>query len=147
MKIDDEIKSKFSSEFHRASVNLIFTYNWMNGMYTRAMKKFGISSQQYNVLRILKGQHPNPASVKLIAERMLDKNSNASRLIDKLLDKKLVERRSCPNDRRQVEVLITNKGLALLEEATQVSDELYPQKNLTEEEFKQLSSLLDKFRG
>ncbi len=75
------------------------------------LKPFKITTQQYNVLRILRGQHPNPASINLIIERMLDKMSNASRIVDKLVAKKLADRKVCPEDRRMVDVLITDKGI------------------------------------
>lgn len=146
MKLEDEIKSKFSSEAQKAMLNVLFTYSWINGIQTRHFKKFGITPQQFNVLRILRGQNPKPASVKLIAERMIDKNSNASRLVDKLVDKGLVDRRSCPDDRRQVDIFITKKGLKMAEDgATVPSDQRL--NNLSEEESKTLNTLLDKMRG
>ncbi|MBI3511620.1 MAG: MarR family transcriptional regulator [Bacteroidetes bacterium] len=149
MKLEDEIKQKnFASVYHRTAVNIIFTASWMQSRYTRELKKFGITTQQFNVLRILRGQLPNAASVGLIQERMLDKNSNASRLIDKLLAKKLIDRKACEEDRRQMDVRITQKGLDLL-------DELQPLMNewnnllttLSSEEVKLLGELLDKLRG
>jgi DNA-binding MarR family transcriptional regulator len=105
--------------------------------------------QQYNILRILKGQNPKSASIKLLQERMLDKMSNSSRLVDKLVDKKLVDRIVCPNDRRRVEVSINQNGLLLLELATNELDSLFNQKltNFTLAESAQLSDLLDKFRS
>ena len=136
MKIDEEIKSNFESELHRATVNILFTYNWLNSMHTETLKPFKLSTQQFNVLRILKGQHPKPASVKLIAERMIDKNSNASRLIDKLLDKGYVERKSCEHDRRQVDIVLTEKGLEDLERASQLAKSKSVQLGLNEEEAK-----------
>ena len=112
------------------------------------MKAFGISPQQYNILRILKGQFPNAASVNLLIERMLDKMSNASRLVEKLKQKGLVERKTCEKDRRQVDVLITDKGIKLLEEMnTKLKDIQSDYQTITEEEARELNRLLDKLRG
>ncbi len=149
MKIEEEIKQKsFHSPYQKVFVNLIFTASHMQNMHSRVMKQFGVTMQQYNVLRILRGQHPNPASVGLIQERMLDKNSNASRLIDKLLLKKLVDRKVCPDDRRQMDIKITAKGLELLKQLDVIIDGMESEmKTLTEKEALQLSDLLDKLRG
>ena len=115
MKLEDEIKQKkFKSEYQKLLLNVIFTGNWLNSQSIKSFKPFGVSPQQYNVLRILKGQHPNAITVNQIAERMLDKNSNASRLVDKLVLKDLVKRETCESDRRQMDVAITDKGLKLL---------------------------------
>src|SRR3989304_4112302 len=115
MKLEDEIKqSKFKSEQHKALLNVIYTASWINSIHVRILKKHSISPQQFNLLRILRGQHPKPATVNLLIDRMLDKMSNASRLVDKLVAKKFVERTQCENDRRAVDGLITKKGLSLL---------------------------------
>lgn len=115
----------------------------------RALKPYGITLQQFNVLRILRGRFPDPVKVNEITERMLDKMSNASRLVDKLLLKKLVERTECPSDRRAVNVVITRKGLDLLTktDATQLQLEEAMQQRLTTEEADTLSHLLDQLRG
>lgn len=148
MKIEDSIQQrKFKSEFHKMSVNLIYTVNWMNALHGTRLKKFGISGQQFNILRILRGQYPKPASVNLLIERMLDKMSNASRLVEKLRAKDLVERRICESDRRAVDVVITKKGLKLLEELDghiEVWEE--DLKTITVAEAKELNRLLDKLR-
>ena len=95
MRIEEEInQQKFKDEYHKLAVNLQFTANWLSAKHTKAFRHFGISPQQFNVLRILKGQYPNPSSLLLIRERMLDKESNASRLIDKLVNAGLTERMS-----------------------------------------------------
>jgi len=100
------------------------------------------------VLRILRGQYPTPATVNLLIERMLDKTSNASRIVDKLEAKELVTRKQCPADRRTVDILITDKGLKLLQEMDEVEGgELVGVRNLSAEEAEQLSLLLDKVRG
>ncbi|GAB3951687.1 MarR family transcriptional regulator [Spirosoma harenae] len=151
MSIETDIKqtTPFKSPYHRVMVNLIYTSNWTAASQMHLLKPSGLTLQQYNVLRILRGQYPNPVKVSDITERMLDKMSNASRLVDKLLAKKLVLRTECPRDRRAVDVVITEAGLELLKEVdvdqNRWSDE---QKcKLSEEEAIQLSQLLDKLRG
>ncbi len=149
MKIEDEIKQKqFSSPFQKLAVNILFTASWLQTQGARLLKPYGITIQQYNVLRILRGQFPNPASVGLLQERMLDKSSNASRLVDKLLDKKLLERKTCPNDRRQVDIVITKTGLELLAELELKMNAWDDQlKSLSEKESGEMSDMLDKLRG
>jgi DNA-binding MarR family transcriptional regulator len=149
MKLEDEIKQKsFQSPYHRMELNIIFTASWLQTMHARIFKPFGVTPQQYNVLRILRGQGINPASVGLIQERMLDRSSNASRLVDKLVLKKLVDRKVCPKDRRQVDIRITENGLKLLREMDEIIDDQQEDlKSLTEQEAKLLGDLLDKLRG
>lgn len=149
MKLEDAIKqTAFKTEEERLVINLVYTSGWLSSEQTRFFKRFGISSQQYNVLRILRGQYPNPASVGLIQERMLDKMSNASRLIEKLKQKKLVKRSECSKDRRQVDILITEDGLKLLEEIDQLNGEMHSICNtLNQAEKKKLNELLDKLRN
>ncbi|MCU0423652.1 MAG: MarR family transcriptional regulator [Bacteroidia bacterium] len=148
MKIEDAIKQKqFKSLDQKLVINLMYTLSWLTGEQHRYFKQYGISSQQYNVLRILKGQHGKPSSVGLIQDRMLDKNSNASRLIEKLKLKNLVDRTACPSDRRQVDVVITEAGLQLLEEINKSDKQLHQiTENLSDEEKKLMSDLLDKLR-
>lgn len=148
MSIEKDIKqANFKSPFSKAIINVIYTNNWLQSLQVEIFKPFDLTLQQYNVLRILRGQYPNPITVIAIIERMLDKMSNASRLVDKLLAKDLVIRRLCPHDRRAVDVIITDKGLKLLEELDtlqhQWEDKL---QGLTESEALQLSELLDKMR-
>jgi DNA-binding MarR family transcriptional regulator len=149
MEIGKEIKqSKFRNEHQKMLINILFTSNWLSAMHAANLKPYGISTQQFNLLRILRGQHPKPASVNLLIDRMLDKNSNASRLVEKLRLKKLVERTVCPEDRRAVNVIITQKGLDLLGELDKVEGSFMKElKNLSEKEAEQLNSLLDKLRG
>lgn len=148
MRIEEEIQQTkpFPSPQIKAIVNLSFTAAWISSQQSNLLKPYGISTQQYNILRILRGMYPKPATVKLLIERMIDKNSNASRLVEKLKKKGLVERRTCEEDRRQVDVIITQDGLILLEELTEVIDSL-KKISLTDEEALQLSDLLDKMRG
>lgn len=149
MKLEKAIKqTAFKTEEERLVINLVYTSGWLSSEQNRFFKRFGISSQQYNVLRILRGQFPNPASVGLIQERMLDKMSNASRLIEKLKQKKLVKRSECSKDRRQVDVLITEDGLKLLEDIDKLNGEMHSICNtLNQTEKKKLNELLDKLRN
>lgn len=147
MRIEDEIKSNFDSEQHKALVNLMYT-NFQIGTKMRDhFKQFDITSQQFNILRILRGQLPNPASIGLLKERMLDKSSDVSRIVDRLLLKNLIERAECKSDRRQKEIIISKQGLALLDkiDALKVKSES-ALSNLSDEEAEQLNYLLDKIR-
>lgn len=149
MKLEDEIKQKkFKSEYQKLLLNVIFTGNWLNSQSIKSFKPFGVSPQQYNVLRILKGQHPNAITVNQIAERMLDKNSNASRLVDKLVLKELVKRETCESDRRQMDVAITDKGLKLLtnmDKNIEHIDNLMENK-ISKKDAEMINSILDKIR-
>ena len=150
MKIDDEIQQKqFRNPHQKAAINLIFSAAWLNHRHAQALKPVGISVQQFNILRILRGMHPEPATVKLLTERMLDKMSNASRLVDKLKLKGLVEREACHEDRRRVNVRITKDGLELLAMASMKIEEQEEALSfcLSVQEAETLSQLLDKFRG
>lgn len=149
MKIEDEIKQdKFHSEYQKLAINILFTNQWLTANTTKILKPFGISPQQYNVLRILKGQSPNAISVSNIMERMIDKMSNTSRLVEKLRQKELIERVTCEKDRRQVDVKITKKGLELLEKVkTEMNAFNTISNNLTEKEAKTINELLDKMRN
>ena len=149
MKIGDAIKQKeFKSEFQKLFINIIYTANWLNNESIKTLKPFGISPQQYNVLRILKGQHPNAITVNNIIDRMLDKSSNASRLVDKLKQKGLVERDVCNNDRRQVDIKITTKGIALIEDISKKMDSFNKIKeSITIEEAEKMNTILDKLRN
>lgn len=148
MKLEDEIQQKkFKSEEQKLMLNLLYTANWLNSKNDSFFKDSDITTQQYNVLRILRGQHPNPCSIKLIKERMLDRMSDASRIVDKLNTKKLLIRRECPNDRRSVDVLITDKGLELLQSLDYIDDtSIQICSTLSPEEINTLNSLLDKLR-
>ncbi len=115
--IGEEIQqSEFSDVYQKLGINILFTAAWFGDRNRVALKEFDISLPQFNVLRILRGQKGQPISVAGLCERMIDKSSNASRLVDKLEARKLVSRRVCDKDRRQVDVVITDKGTFLLEE-------------------------------
>lgn len=148
MKLEDEISQpKFKSEYLKAALNIIYTSNWFTSQHSAKLKPHGITQQQYNILRILRGQHPNPASIKLLKERMMDKMSDASRLVEKLRIKGLLERKVCKADRRNVDVLITQKGLDLLASLDHLDDNFKDIIALNKDEVHQLNELLDKLRG
>jgi DNA-binding MarR family transcriptional regulator len=149
MRLEEEIKQeKFESEIQKLMINQLFTGKWVNDLISKYLKPYGLTTQQYNVLRILRGQKLKAISVNAVAVRMIDKMSNVSRLIDKLKDKGLVLRTINQDDRRQVDIEITEKGLELLNEIDNVQLKIKEHfKTLTEEEAKQLNNLLDKLRG
>ncbi|MES2593512.1 MAG: MarR family transcriptional regulator [Bacteroidota bacterium] len=149
MEIGKEIKQeKFKNEHQKMLINILFTSGWLASKHACNLKPYGISTQQFNILRILRGQHPKPATVNLLIDRMLDKNSNASRLVEKLRLKKLVERAICPEDRRAVNVVITQKGLELLVQLDGQEENFIEElKKLTEEEAYQMNMMLDKIRS
>lgn len=150
MKLEDEIKQKsFSSPYQKLMLNIFVTSSWFGTESARILKPYKITLQQYNVLRILRGQQGKPASVGLIQERMLDKSSNASRLIDKLVLKKLVDRKPCPSDRRQMDIKITGKGLELLStlDSPMQDHDKNLSKLISEEEARLVSDILDRIRG
>jgi DNA-binding MarR family transcriptional regulator len=149
MKIEEEISQlKFRNNNHKSAVNVIYTFNWLYEKHMELLKPFGVTIPQFNILRILRGQHPKPANVKLLKERMMDKMSDASRLVEKLRAKGLVDRRICDKDRRNVDVLITEDGLKLLENIDEHETEFDKlTANLSNDEMDQLNSLLDKMRG
>jgi DNA-binding MarR family transcriptional regulator len=150
MKIEHVLKSTVPMDNSKKIImNIIYTQNVITENFNEILKPYDISSEQFNVLRILRGQKGNPANMCVIQERMLAKTSNTTRLVDKLLLKELVTREVCPENRRKIEVLITPKGLNLLEEL-EPKVKLHEQsfsKNLSEEEIMQLNELLEKFRN
>ncbi|TGE08114.1 MarR family winged helix-turn-helix transcriptional regulator [Hymenobacter fodinae] len=148
MKIEDEIKQRtFQSEYQKAYINLVFTSGWLQLKQGGVFKDYNLTSPQFNILRILRGQHPKPATVNMLIERMLDKTSNASRIVDKLEAKELVTRKVCPSNRRAVDIRITDKGLDLLTQLDEVvNSQQLGMNNLTTEEATLLSNLLDKIR-
>jgi len=149
MKIDDEIKGRFRNEYHRGIINLTYTLNQLNYQFLQFLKKHNVTQQQYNVLKVLRGfRSEAPVSIGFIKDRMLDKNSDVSRIVDKLYERGLVTRCEKSTDRRQKDVDISDKGLELLaamDECEKKVDTLLS--NLTEDEVKQLNNLLDKIRG
>jgi len=150
MKIEEEIKQKkFKSVHHKAHINLLFTASWLSQHSAKLLKPYKLSWQQFNILRILRGINPEPATIKLLTERMIDKMSNASRLVEKLMQKGYVERKTCPYDRRRVDIRITGQGLKVLEDISGILEEGLNRKmdSLSQEDAEQLNGLLDKLRG
>ncbi|WP_436516696.1 MarR family winged helix-turn-helix transcriptional regulator [Ekhidna sp. To15] len=149
MGIAEEIKQeKFKSEFSKAVVNILYTNSWMNQQNSELFKSNGLTTPQFNILRILRGQHPKPATVNLLIERMLDKSSNASRIVDRLEEKGLVVRKQCSKDRRAVDVLISDRGLDLLNKMDEEMDQWESEnRKLSEKEAETLNYLLDKLRS
>ena len=148
MGLEQDIQQpRFTSETNKLIINLIYTGNWINQRESQLFKQFGLTSSQYNVLRILRGQYPRPATVSLIMDRMLDPTSNASRIVDKLEAKKLLSRKQCRDDRRAVDVIINQLGLELLKtldsEMKSLEKDLI---TLTNDEAAVLNNLLDNVR-
>jgi len=150
MKLEQAIKQyKFASREQRLGLNIIFSFNWLREKQKAYFVNYGITSQQYNVLRILRGNFPNAYSTSDIRERMLDKMSDASRIVDRLVKKKLVERTTNKEDKRLVDIKISDEGLALLEKMDNTIEvhAQSPFKNLTSDEQYKLDELLDKMRA
>jgi DNA-binding MarR family transcriptional regulator len=149
MKIEDIIKSSVPIPLSKKTIlNLAYTQNCLAERVVAILKPFELSTEQFNVLRILRGQKGKLANMNLIQERMIARTSNTTRLVDKLLAKELVTRNICPGNRRKMEIGITEKGLTLLDEIDPVLEkhEESLTKNLTIEELEQLNTLLNKFR-
>ena len=150
MKIEDEIKSSIPLENSKKIIlNLLYTHNVLIENLNEVLKSYDLSGEQYNVLRILRGQKGKPANICVIQERMLAKTSNTTRLVDKLLLKEFVTRNVCPENRRKIEVVITQKGLDILTDLDpKVKDHEYSfSNNLNSEELEQLNTLLEKYRN
>lgn len=148
MTIEEELKGRFRNEYHKGLINLTYTTRQLNYGFLQTLKKHDITEQQYNALRILRGfRSQAPLSIGFIKERMLDKDSDVSRLIDRLHDKGLVSRNENPDDRRQKSVEIMEKGLTLLQSmggCKNMEDNML--KCLSENEIQELNRLLDKIR-
>lgn len=148
MELEKEIAQKsFKSERHKAMVNLIYTYYWANNLTRSDFTDYDITPQQFNILRILRGQFPNPSTINLLKERMLDKMCDASRMVDRLKQKDLIDRCINKKDRRSVDIVISQKGLDLLSKIDAEVNQERLMQHLTEDEAKQLNILLDKLRG
>lgn len=148
MKIEEALKTnKFKSDQHKAMINIMFTASWLRSKVVCKLKSYGVSQEQYNVLRILRGSYPNPLCAKDIADRMIDKNSNTTRIMDKLIIKKYVNKWRGKIDRREVNITITEAGLELLKEIDEIEAIDQPNYlNLSDTEAVLLSTLLDKLR-
>lgn len=148
MKIEEALKTnKFKSEQHKAMLNIIFTSSWLRNKVVGKLKPYGISQEQYNVLRILRGSHPTPLCAKDITDRMIDKNSNTTRIMDKLITKDFITKWRCDVDRREVNISITQAGLEILKQIDEKEVIDKPNYlNLSDAEAGLLSALLDKLR-
>lgn len=148
MGIENDIsQSKFRNEYQKSVINLIYTYNWMNEKMKGLFDKEKITAQQFNILRILRGAG-KPLSTLQIRQRMLDKMSDTSRIVDRLILKDLVKKNICPSDKRLVDVSITDKGKKLLEKLDKYDNEMDAVfGNLSVTEAKTLNNLLDKIRS
>lgn len=148
MKIEDEIKGRFRNEFQKGYINLVYTEKQLSYQFLQFLKTHGLSEPQYNILRVIRGARTvNHVSIGYLKERMLDKNSDVSRIVDKLFDKNYITRKENSIDRRQKEISISKKGLALLSEldiSEKKADSML--KNLTLDEVTELNRLLDKAR-
>ncbi len=149
MDIENEIKSTVAMQLSKkVLLNISFTRNILTDKFHEILKPFDISSEQYNVLRILRGQKGSPVNMCAIQERMIAKNSNTTRLIDKLLLKSMVTRKECPENRRKIEILITEIGLSILTQLDPIiiAHENQFASNLSQPELEQLNTLLEKYR-
>ncbi|MGB3548934.1 MAG: MarR family transcriptional regulator [Saprospiraceae bacterium] len=149
MKLEEAIhQPAFKNECQKATINTIYTAAWLSQQSLHSLKPFGVSVQQFNILRILRGRKGEPATIKLLTERMLDKMSNASRLVDRLETKGFVERTECKEDRRRVDIFLTASGLELINEVSYIHDQYMQQlcSHLDDADAQQLNELLDKLR-
>lgn len=150
MELEKEIYQtvKFKDPYQKVVVNLIYTYGWVTGLVKERLSEHDVTMQQYNIMRILRGQYPRPSTVNLLKERMLDKMSDASRIVERLVNKGLVSRTTNKADRRAVDILITEKGLNILKSLDPIITpyDVLAQ-NLNLDEVALLNELLDKIRG
>jgi len=148
MKIEDEIKGRFRNEYHKGIINLNFTVKQLSTEFIKLLKKNGLTEPQYNILKVLRGfRSEGPCSIGFLKERMLDRNSDVSRIVEKLFEKGFISRTENSSDRRLKDVEITEKGLAILagsDDFELKADTLL--NNLTLDEVNQLNKLLDKIR-
>ncbi len=149
MGIDQDIhQTKFRNEYQRATINLIYTFHWLTERTKKIFETEDITTQQFNILRILRGSYPEPLSTLQIRERMLDKMSDTSRIVDRLIVKGYAKKTVCKADRRLVDVVLTDKGKKTLERLDLLQDEMDNIINkLSKKEALQLSELLDKIRS
>jgi len=148
MSIDKDIQQlKFRNPYQKAAINLIYTLSWMREKTKSVFEAEDITPQQFNILRILRGSFPQPLSTLQIRERMLEKMSDTSRIVDRLIAKGFVKKLTCKNDRRLVDVIISDKGKKVLERLDARQDEIDGVlSNLSEKDADILSNLLDKIR-
>ena len=149
MSLEEDIKQeKFDNEFQKVAVNILFTSSWLYNINADRLKAHDITPEQFNVLRILRGSHPKALMLAEVTCRMIDKSSNATRLVEKLRLKGLVKREICEGNRRQVDIFITEKGLAILKKIdAEESNWISMLKNISKTEAQELNRVLDKLRG
>jgi DNA-binding MarR family transcriptional regulator len=149
MKLEEEIiQPKFDNDYHKAAVNIFYTSNWLAGLHADAFKPYNVTLQQFNILRILRGKYPDTVNLKSVKERMLDKMSDVSRLVERLREKGLIDRKTCTSDRRHIDICITEEGLKLLNELDEDIKRINMRfTTLNEREVETLNELLDKLRG
>ena len=148
MTIEETIQARTLPLSRKLTINLLYSANWANDILIETIKPFDISLQQFNVLRILRGQQNQPANLSTINSRMVAKTSNTTRLVDKLITKGYTDRTICPSNRRKVEITITQKGLALLDTIDPIVDsaEKKVTAQLNDHELELLNKLLNKLR-
>lgn len=148
MKLEEAIQSnKFRNDVHKASLNILYTAWWLKTVLSRELKEYGLTHEQYNVMRILKGKHPEQMCVRDIASRMIEKNSNVPRIIDRLVAKKLVKRATSEVDRRETVISLTQSGLSLLDNSTtSINHAMEEQVSNGQQEAQVLNQLLEKVR-
>lgn len=149
MRLEEEIQQfKFRNQRQKMLINLIYTYNAISSKMQEFLKSESLTMQQYNILRILRGQHPNPSTNSLVKERMLDRNSDVTRIIDRMIRDGLVSRVNCESDRRRVDITITELGLDKLKRLDAMSSQMDSiASGLSEEESAILNDMLDKLRS
>jgi DNA-binding MarR family transcriptional regulator len=149
MKLEDELKmQQFTDNFQRAYLNIIFTANWMEANMQQQLKQYNLTAPQFNVLRILRGQKGKPMSAFAIQERMIHRTSNVTRILEKLVEKNLVTRDSSPNNRRMIDVKLTEEGLNLINSTDEMarSAQADMAKAMSAEEAGKLADWLDQLR-
>lgn len=147
MKIDEAIKSRFTDSFQKALINLFYTSKFFESRLDALFRPYGLKNQHYNVLRIIRGKHPEKINPGYIKDVMIDKRRDLTRLVDKLVDMKLVCREQCMENRRKVELSMTEKGLALTNKIEKELNHLFKQfKHLSDNSYEQISALLDEMR-
>jgi DNA-binding MarR family transcriptional regulator len=149
MPLEDDIRQeRFNSEHEKAAINILYTGSWLHLLNASRLKSYGITPEQFNVLRILRGSHPQKMMLADITSRMIDKSSNATRLVEKLKQKGLVKREICAENRRQVDIYINDKGLKLLKKIDADAESWSASlKRITKTEAQELSRILDKLRS
>ncbi len=149
MELQKEVRnSKFENTFQQALVNVFFTYHWSNQNVKEILSPYDITQQQFNVLRILRGQYPKPCTNNLLKSRIIDKMSDISRIVERLVQKEYIVKTVNVGDKRALDILISKKGLDLLHKLdNEIDFSSFIRNNLNEDEATQLNVLLDKFRG